>query len=84
MLLLAISDVVLVVSEGAEADFEMLRCLKRADMLKHGIPEFPLIPSEKLGLSRPEINVQPQIGKVLDCQFDNQKKCLDNLTHVKL
>ncbi|CAO3677308.1 unnamed protein product [Umbelopsis vinacea] len=61
MLLLAISDVVLVVSEGAEADFEMLRCLKRADMLKHGIPEFPLIPSEKLGLSRPEINVQPQI-----------------------
>lgn len=33
-------------------------------MLKHGIPEFPLIPSEKLGLTRPEINVQPQIGKL--------------------
>jgi len=61
MFLLAISDVVLVVSEGADADFDMLRCLKRADMLKHGIPEFPLIPPEKLGLSRPEINVQPHI-----------------------
>ncbi|CAO3691246.1 unnamed protein product [Umbelopsis ramanniana] len=61
MLLLAISDVVLVVSEGADADMEMIRCLTRADMLKHGIPEFPLIPLEKLGLTRPEINVQPQI-----------------------
>lgn len=66
MFLLAISDVVLVVSEGADADFDMLRCLKRADMLKHGIPEFPLIPPEKLGLSRPEINVQPHIGKPRD------------------
>ncbi|GAB5588189.1 hypothetical protein Unana1_03089 [Umbelopsis nana] len=64
MFLLAISDVVLVVSEGADADFDMLRCLKRADMLKHGIPEFPLIPPEKLGLSRPEINVQPHIGLI--------------------
>ncbi|KAH8554431.1 hypothetical protein BGW37DRAFT_484814 [Umbelopsis sp. PMI_123] len=61
MFLLAISDVVLVVSEGADTDFEMIRCLKRADMLKNGIPEFPLIPLEKLGLTRPEINVQPQI-----------------------
>ncbi|KAI8577783.1 hypothetical protein K450DRAFT_249978 [Umbelopsis ramanniana AG] len=61
MFLLAISDVILVVSEGADADMEMIRCLKRADMLKHGIPEFPLIPLEKLGLSRPEMNVQPQI-----------------------
>ncbi|KAG2173395.1 hypothetical protein INT44_008747 [Umbelopsis vinacea] len=50
-----------VVSEGADADMEMIRCLKRADMLKHGIPEFPLIPLEKLGLTRPEMNVQPQI-----------------------
>jgi hypothetical protein len=63
MLLLAISDVVLVVSEGADADMEMIRCLTRADMLKHGIPEFPLIPLERLGLTRPEINVQPQIGR---------------------
>ncbi|KAI9284060.1 hypothetical protein BC943DRAFT_326933 [Umbelopsis sp. AD052] len=61
MFLLAISDVILVVSEGADADMEMIRCLKRADMLKHGIPEFPLIPLEKLGLTRPEMNVQPQI-----------------------
>jgi protein SMG9 len=63
MFMLSISDVVLVVSEGADVDYDTIRCLKRADMLKHGLPEFPLISPEKLGISRPDIHSQPQVGK---------------------
>ncbi|KAG2178741.1 hypothetical protein INT43_001587 [Umbelopsis isabellina] len=73
MFMLSVSDVVLVVSEGAEADLDTIRCLKRADMLKHGLPEFPLISPEKLGFSRPDIHLQPQVvfvnNKCQDLQF---------------
>ncbi|CAM0141627.1 unnamed protein product [Umbelopsis sp. WA50703] len=76
MFMLSISDVVLVVSEGADVDYDTIRCVKRADMLKHGLPEFPLISPEKLGISRPDIHSQPQVvfvnNKCQDLEFSQK------------
>ncbi|KAI9018569.1 hypothetical protein CLU79DRAFT_760940 [Phycomyces nitens] len=46
--MLSVCNVVMIVSEGSEVDSLILQCLKRAEMLKVNLPEFPLIPLSSL------------------------------------
>lgn len=64
--MLSVCNVVLVVSEGMQLDVAMLRYLKRAELLKFSLPDFPLIPAATFGQAQPDMNYYPDIGKMMD------------------
>ncbi|CDH53769.1 protein smg9 [Lichtheimia corymbifera JMRC:FSU:9682] len=59
--MLSVCNVVLVVSEGMQLDVAMLRYLKRAELLKFSLPDFPLIPAATFGQAQPDMNYYPDI-----------------------
>ncbi|KAI7879012.1 hypothetical protein K492DRAFT_208571 [Lichtheimia hyalospora FSU 10163] len=59
--MLSVCNVVLVVSEGMQLDVAMLRYLKRAELLKFSLPDFPLIPAATFGQTQPDMNYYPDI-----------------------
>ncbi|KAI9313546.1 hypothetical protein BX666DRAFT_704632 [Dichotomocladium elegans] len=77
--MLSICNVIMVVSEGTEIDTAMIRYLKRAELLKFSIPDFPLIPPTHFGQTQPEMNYYPDIvfvcNKSRDWDFEWQKYC---------
>lgn len=63
--MLAVCNVVLVVSEGMQLDVAMMRYLKRAELLKFSLPDFPLIPPATFGQTQHDMHYYPDIGKMM-------------------
>lgn len=59
--MLAVCNVVLVVSEGMQLDVAMMRYLKRAELLKFSLPDFPLIPPATFGQTQHDMHYYPDI-----------------------
>ncbi|ORX44592.1 hypothetical protein DM01DRAFT_1340349 [Hesseltinella vesiculosa] len=65
--LLSVCNVVLVVMEGTDVDMDMLQCLRRAELLKFRIPDFPLLNTNMFGPH--DMNYYPDIMFVCNkCQ----------------
>ncbi|KAI9301666.1 hypothetical protein BJ944DRAFT_207280 [Cunninghamella echinulata] len=75
--LLSICNVIVVVFNGTTVDMDIIHFLRRAEMLKFQIPDFPLIPPNHFGQTQPDVNYYPDI--VFTCN-----KCQeDDFTWVK-
>lgn len=53
----------MVVFNGTTVDMDVINFLRRAEMLKFQIPDFPLIPPNHFGQIQPDVNYYPEIGK---------------------